>query len=141
MSGKRRYAEKPQEYWWRMGEIGELIASAPFSRLMHQKYGKVLRIENGHAPLYTKSLFPLVNYDEEAMHLDLIAVDVLASLKYKVFGIAEIKSTLSYKKVEFKLKGVSPRFLGLAIRKNIPVYFYVVRFVKALPDDIITDDG
>jgi len=123
-----------------MGEIGELIASHPFSKLMEQKHGKVLRIINGHLPLYTK-IFPVENFDEEAQHLDLVAADLRVNLKYWIYGIAEVKSTINKDKAEFRLNGMCPRFLDMAKRRLIPVYIMVVRFPKLLPDDILTDEG
>lgn len=136
------YEEKTPEYWWRMGEIGELIASDVFSADLQAKFGKVLWVVNGHEPLYTKlGRWSVDNFDEEAMHLDLVATLKRVNLKYFIYSIAEVKSTVSANKTEFTLNGMCARYLQMAIRCRIPVYFYIVRFPEPLPDDIVTDDG
>ena len=124
-----------------MGEIGEMIASTPFSNLMQAKYGRVQRIVNGHDELHKSDLYPIDNFDDEARHLDLVAADMRPNLCYWIYGIAEVKSTLSRNKMEFKLNGLCPQYMALAKRNNIPLYFIVVRFPYALPDDIVTDEG
>jgi hypothetical protein len=137
------FDNKPAAYWVRMGEIGELIASDVFSHIMHERYGRVQRIVNGHEELYKTpaELYPIDNFDEEAHHLDLVAADMRPNLAFWVYGIAEVKSTYSRKKSEFELNGMCPHYLSMAVRCNIPVYLLVVRFPRPLPDDILTDEG
>jgi len=135
------FPEKPSEYWVRMGEIGEMIASIPFSNLMQDKYGRVQRIVNGHDELHKSDLYPIDNFDDEARHLDLVAADMRPNLCYWIYGIAEVKSTLSRNKMDFKLNGLCPQYMALAKRNGIPLYFIVVRFPSPLPDDIVTDEG
>ncbi len=131
--------DKPQEYWVRMGEIGELIASDTFSRIMQERYGRVQLIVNGHDELHKSDLYPIDNFDEDAHHLDLVAADMRANLKYWVYGIAEVKSTLSKSKTEFALNGMCPHYLWAAVRAGIPIYLLVVRFPSCCCYSIQTD--
>jgi hypothetical protein len=130
----------PPEYWYAIGELGQSIAAPFFTKNMERKLGWPPQVIQGHEPLYTKA-FPIANYDEEACHLDLVALTVRANQRYWVHGIAEIKTTLSRKKAEFPLNGMSPRYLRIAVNCKIPVYFYVVRLPEPPNQDITTEDG
>jgi len=134
------FSKVPREYWYAFGDLGEAIATPHFIRHMESVLGWPPEVVAAHAPLYTK-FFPIDNFDEEACHLDLVAVTMRANLKYWVHAIAEVKSTFSYRKKEFTLNGMSPRYVHMAMNAKIPVFLYVVRLPEAPPENIITEDG
>jgi len=139
---KKWWQDLPKEYWYRMGDIGMQIAFEPFRHLIEEEVGQTVKIINGHRPLYIGLQSPYVeNFDEEACHLDLVAAKLLPNLNYFIHAIAEVKSTVSSKKTEFNLNGMAPRYVGLAMRKKVPVYLYVVRFPEPLSADIVTEEG
>jgi len=139
-NGMAWWENKPEGYWWRMGAIGDMIASKSFIKTMEQKFGRIPEIVEGHPPLFTK-VRPVANFDDEARHMDFVAVEKDKNLDYNVLAIAEVKSTVNKKKKEFKLNGLSPRYLKAAIEKGIPVYAIIVRFQSPLPDDIVDEKG